>query len=143
MLSLTQNYSRGRKRMIIQKKVMTESTNYLDMNKKRCHPSETKEPIFVLFWRKFFKPTSIDRSLLRKPLNLPKNPHQRITFHCLLLASTHKKILSPPKPKKKTKKNFFPPRPGFELTPNSARHPPRARLPAAALPLGPVSRNSR
>jgi len=34
MLNLTQNYSRGRKRIIMQiKKAMTESTSYLDMNK--------------------------------------------------------------------------------------------------------------
>ena len=72
MLNLTQNYSRGRKRMIIQiKKVMIESTNYLDMNKKRCHPKNLS-----LFLKKKFQP-ELDRSIDRffeLPTSQPKNP---------------------------------------------------------------------
>ena len=130
---------------------MTESTGYLDMNKKNlCHPNKTNQLSFVLFFLKkgflFFKPSrtrSIDRSLLTQKNPPTQIPKKHSSIHCLLLASTRKKKFPCFFPKKIF---FFHPRPGFELTlkrswfpPQRApsarrgrRFPARARAPAAA-----------
>ena len=129
---------------------MTESTGYLDMNKKNlCHPNKINQLSFVLFFKKGIfvfqtEPNSIDRSIASNPKKTSHPNPQETLFH----------PLSPTRfdPKKKIsmlfskKKFFFHPRPGFELTlkrswfpPQRApsarrgrRFPARARAPAAA-----------
>ena len=114
--------------------IMTESTGYLDMNKKNlCHPNKTNQLSFVLFFKKkgflFFKPSrtrSIDRSLLTQKNLPPKSP--RNTLPSIVSYSL--------RPEKKismlfSKKNFFfHPRPGFELTLKRSWFPPQ-RAPSA------------
>ena len=65
---------------------MTESTGYLDMNKKNlCHPNKTNQLSFVLFFKKGIfvfqtEPNSIDRSIASNPKkNLPpKSPRNTL-----------------------------------------------------------------
>ena len=113
---------------------MTESTGYLDMNKKNlCHPNKTNQLSFVLFFKKGIfvfqtEPNSIDRSIASNPKkNLPpKSP--RNTLPSIVSYSL--------RPEKKNfhaffqKKFFFHPRPGFELTLKRSWFPPQ-RAPSA------------
>ena len=130
---------------------MTESTGYLDMNKKNlCHPNKTNQLSFVLFFKKGIfvfqtEPNSIDRSIASNPKKTSHPNPQETLFH----------PLSPTRfdPKKKismlfSKKNFFfPPPTGIRthikkilVSPTAcakrAPRPPipraRARAPAAA-----------
>ena len=114
---------------------MTESTGYLDMNKKNlCHPNKINQLSFVLFFKKGIfvfqtEPNSIDRSIASNPKKTSHPNPQETLFH----------PLSPTRfdPKKKKfpcffpKKNFFfHPRPGFELTLKRSWFPPQ-RAPSA------------
>ena len=130
---------------------MTESTGYLDMNKKNlCHPNKTNQLSFVLFFKKGIfvfqtEPNSIDRSIASNPKKTSHPNPQETLFH----------PLSPTRfdPKKKIsmlfskKKFFFPPPTGIRtdikkilVSPTAcakrAPRPPipraRARAPAAA-----------
>ena len=78
--------------------IMTESTGYLDMNKKNlCHPNKTNQLSFVLFFKKGIfvfqtEPNSVDRSIASNPKKPPTQiPKKHSSIHCLLLASTRKK----------------------------------------------------
>ena len=117
---------------------MTESTSYLDMNKKLCHPSETKKLHDLYPCFRNFKPSRArDRSIYRSLLQpQKKSPKESQPIHCLLLTSTHKKKIF-----HAFKQIFFPPRPGVELThyqifychPQRAPSPHACAIPAAAL----------
>ena len=114
------------------------------MNKKNlCHPNKTNQLSFVLFFKKGIfvfqtEPNSIDRSIASNPKKTSHPNPQETLFN----------PLSPTRfdPKKKismlfSKKKFFPPRPGFELTlknlgfPHSARQARDPRAPARCPPL--------
>ena len=116
---------------------MTESTGYLDMNKKKTCVIQIKSINSLLFCflkKGFFvfqtEPNSIDRSIASNPKkNLPpKSP--RNTLPSIVSYS-----LRPEKKKKismlfSKKKFFFHPRPGFELTLKRSWFPPQ-RAPSA------------
>ena len=116
---------------------MTESTGYLDMNKKKTCVIQIKSInslLFCFLTKGFFvfqtEPNSIDRSIASNPKkNLPpKSP--RNTLPSIVSYSL--------RPEKKKfpcffqKKIFFPPRPGFELTLKNLGFPHSARQARAA-----------
>ena len=123
---------------------MTESTGYLDMNKKNlCHPNKTNQLSFVLFFKKGIfvfqtEPNSIDRSIASNPKK-PSHPNpQETLFH----------PLSPTRfdPKKKfpcffPKKNcFFPPPTGIRTHIKKILVSPTACAKRAPLPPIPRAR---
>ena len=124
--------------MIIQI-IMTESTGYLDMNKK---PVSSNQLSFVLFFKKGIfvfqtEPNSIDRSIAPNPKKTSQPNPQETLFN----------PLSPTRfdPKKKfpcffQKKTFFPPRPGFELTLKKILVSPTARAKRAIPARPPAAR---
>ena len=68
---------------------MTESTGYLDMNKKNlCHPNKINQLSFVLFFKKGIfvfqtEPNSIDRSIASNPKKTSHPNPQETLFHPL------------------------------------------------------------
>ena len=122
---------------------MTESTGYLDMNKKNlCHPNKINQLSFVLFFKKGIfvfqtEPNSIDRSIASNPKKPPTQiPKKHSSIHWLLLASTRKKKISMLFSKKKF---FFPPPTGIRthikkilVSPTAcAKRAPRPPIPRA------------
>ena len=126
---------------------MTESTGYLDMNKKNlCHPNKINQLSFVLFFKKGIfvfqtEPNSIDRSIASNPKKTSHPNPQETLFH----------PLSPTRfdPKKKKfpcffpkKKFFFPPPTGIRthikkilVSPTAcAKRAPRPPIPRARPP---------
>ena len=115
---------------------MTESTGYLDMNKKNlCHPNKTNQLSFVLFFKKGIfvfqtEPNSIDRSIASNPKKTlpPKSPRNTLPSIVSYSLRPEKKKISMLFSKKKN--FFFHPRPGFELTLKRSWFPPQ-RAPSA------------
>ena len=128
----------GKKRMIIQI-IMTESTGYLDMNKKTCVIQvKPINSLLFCFSNRAELDRSIDRSLLTQKKPPSQIPKKHSSIHCLLLALTRKKnfhaffkkkLFSTPTGIRThtKKKSWFPP----QRAP-SARSPRARQLPAAA-----------
>ena len=127
---------------------MTESTGYLDMNKKNlCHPNKTNQLSFVLFFKKGIfvfqtEPNSIDRSIASNPKKTlpPKSPRNTLPSIVSYSLRPEKKKISMLFSKKK--KFFFPPPTGIRthikkilVSPTAcAKRAPRPPIPRARPP---------
>ena len=115
---------------------MTESTGYLDMNKKKnlCHPNKINQLslLFCFLKKGIFvfqtEPNSIDRSIASNPKKTlpPKSPRNTLPSIVSYSLRPEKKISM----LFSKKIVFFHPRPGFELTLKRSWFPPQ-RAPSA------------